>query len=136
MGYGLLDDEEARASKILGKDAKFPTRKFDIGKLGETQIAAFNAFDKGRDDLSDKLAAFENANQAIMTGLKQLAAAYEKNDFGLDPKKKDDAKKIAQAQKLFKDFFARELKVLDNMDKSIDELEKHIVQMSKYKGPK
>jgi hypothetical protein len=136
MGYALLDGEEAKATKILGKDAKFPDRKVDIGKLGETQKTAYDAFSKTRDDLSNRLADFENANQAIMTGLKQLAAAYEKNDFGLNPKNKDDLKRITMAQKLFSNFFAGEIKAMETMDKGIDELEKHLVQLSRYKGPK
>jgi hypothetical protein len=41
MGYDVLDNKETEATnKILGKDAKFPARKVDIGKLGETQKAA------------------------------------------------------------------------------------------------
>ena len=76
--------------------------------------AAFGAFAKGRDDLSDLLAKFENANQTVITGLKQLAAAYEKNDFGLDPKKKDDLIEIKKAQKLFADMFVGEFKIVDH----------------------
>ncbi|MEI9894490.1 MAG: hypothetical protein WDN28_11545 [Chthoniobacter sp.] len=133
MGYSALDDQEAKASKILGEGAKFPPRKVDIGELGKKQIAAFEAFYKARDEMAALLQDCENACDAIANGLKQLSASYEKNDFGLDAKK--DAKKIKQAQQLFLAFFVGEEKSMAHSDQTIDELQKHLVQLSKYKSP-
>ncbi len=136
MSYGLLDDEEAKAKKVLGDAAKFPDRKVDIGELGKKQKEAFEAFYKARDEMGGLLESCANTTDAVINGVKRLSVSYEKNNFGLDEKKKDDAKKIKQAQKNFSGFFKEEVATLSRIENTVDELEKHLVQLSKYKGPK
>jgi hypothetical protein len=130
-----LDDLEEKANKVLGGGATMPAQKVDMQDLLDKRSDAFTKFSKGRDDLGDLLEKNEDAIDAVKNGLKRLAAGYEANNFGLDPKKKDDAKKIEQARKMFSGFFDGSLKNLEHDEKAIDELQKHLVQLSKYKGP-
>jgi hypothetical protein len=67
--------------------------------------------------------------------MSQFADEITDDDYGLDPKKPDDKKKIDQAQKLFTDYFKDSQKDVDDMMKTIDELDKHLIQLSKYKAP-
>jgi len=133
MGWltGLQED----ASKILGKDADYPPERPVMLKLQENYQTAFDKFDDLRSKLEDAIQDFENANKAFENGLKANRAAYDKADFGLDPKKKDDQKKIAQASKIFSDFFDRIQTRINDRYKEIDELNKHAIQLRKYKGP-
>src|SRR5262245_23204049 len=108
MSWDELDAEEEKARKILGDDAKFPPEKVDLQALIGKQNEAFTKFKAGRDELEKLLEAFEDASDAIRNGIKPLAAAYQVDDFGLDEKKKDDAKKIQQAQKMYSAFFAKQ----------------------------
>ena len=124
MSFGPLDDEEEKATKYLGEKAKFPPQKVDIKALADVQTKAYEAFQKARDEMGPLLAECEKANDGIIFGLKQMGDAYEKSDFGLDSKTKNDAKNIKQAQKQFMTFFDGLVKELENVNKS------------KYKSPK
>jgi len=135
MPWDDLEAEKKKAQKILGDDAKFPDAKVDMDDLISKMNTAYQAFDSGRNDLENKLNDFENATDATGNGAKRVAATYESDNFGLDPKKKDDAKKIKQAQGLFAKFFAVQQGNFKHTDKTIDELQKHLIQLSKYKGP-
>ena len=135
MAWADFEGAKAKAQKILGDGAKFPDPKVDMDDLIAKMNTAFQAFDAGRSDLENKLGEFENASDATGNGAKRVAAAYASDDFGLDPKKKEDAKKIKQAQQIFAGFFAGEQSKFKHTDKTVDELEKHLIQLSKYKGP-
>jgi len=130
-----LEGRQEEASKILGKDAEYPDERPVVAKLQENYQTAFDAFDDARKKLEDSIQDFENANKAFENGLKSNKAAYDKTDFGLDPKNKDDLKKINQALKIFSDFFARIHTRIDDRYKEIDELNKHAIQLRKYKAP-
>jgi hypothetical protein len=131
-----LEGRQEEARKILGDNADFPDERPDMTKLQEGYRTTFEAFDDARTKLEDAIQGFENANRAFENGLKSNQAAYEKADFGLDPKDKEDAKKIKQAQKIFSDFFDRIHKTIDDRYKEIDELNKHAIQLRKYQAPK
>ena len=72
-----------------------------------------------------------NANAAFLNSLEQFRARIEKNDFKLDAKK--DAKKIQQAQKILTGELDAGIKELKGHDKMLDELDKHMIQLGKYK---
>ncbi|MBV9757750.1 MAG: hypothetical protein JO047_11890 [Alphaproteobacteria bacterium] len=131
-----LDTTQQQAQKILGDKAQFPPEKPDMDKLQDDYGKAFQAFDDARSKLEDAVQDFENAISSFENGLKTNRAAYDKEDFGLDPKNPDDKKKITQALKLFMDFFAKIEKRVQDRYKEIEELNKHAIQLAKYKAPK
>ena len=129
---GWLDATQQQATKILGDKAQFPAEKPDMAKLQDDYGKAFQAFDDARDKIEDAIQDFENAITTFENGLKTNRAAYDKEDFGLDKKNKDDQKKIAQATKIFMDFFARIQKRVEDRYKEIEELQKHAIRLRKY----
>ncbi len=133
MSYAPLDDQEAKAQKVLGADARFPKQKVDLKSLSDKQLDAFEKFKAGRDKVEKKLEATQNALDAFKNGMKLLAAQYEASDFGLDAKK--DAKKIQAAHKIFSAFFAQRFASVTKNEKVAEELERHLELLSKYKGP-
>jgi hypothetical protein len=133
MSYAPLDAEEAKAKKVLGADASFPKQKVDLQALTDKQIAAFEKFKAGRDEVEKKLEAAQDALDAFKNAVKVLAASYEASDFGLDGKK--DAKKIQAAHKQFSSFFAERFASVTKNDKVAEELQRHLELLGKYKGP-
>jgi uncharacterized protein YukE len=131
-----LEAPQEQAKKILGDKAQFPDERPDMEKLQDVYGKAFEAFDDARSKIEDTIQDFENAITTFENGLKTNRAAYEKEDFGLDSKNKDDQKKIKQALKIFMDFFGKIEKKVEDRYKEIEELNKHAIQLAKYKAPK
>ena len=132
----VWDKAKAEALKILGKDADVPDLPAPIDKAGDALSKANDDFDKCRDDLEGKLVAVQNANDAVRNLLKQFEAKVDKSDFDLDPKKKDDAQKIQKAKKILVDALTTGIKHREADDKMLDELDKHVIQLGKYKPSK
>src|SRR4051812_5341550 len=127
------DKVKAAALKILGDDAKVPDMPDALDKAGESIGKSKEAFDKSREDCEAKILALQNANDAVRNGLKQFEAKIEKSDFELDSKNKEDLKKIEKARKLLTDRLNVGIKHYEDDDKDLGELDKHIVQLGKYK---
>ena len=136
MGSALYYKAKAAAEKILGKDAKVPDLTPGIEKAIDARVKADQEFDKSREDLEAKLVNVQNANDAIKNLAKQFEAKMEKEDFGLDSKSKEDTKKIQQARKIMTDVLNLGVKNLGDADKNLDEVDKHVIQLSKYKPSK
>jgi hypothetical protein len=131
---GTLDEAIAQAKKILGEKASIPKPKINRDKLSKDWQVAFSNFDKARNDIESKLVALENTLSAYSNANKQYAALLEKEDFGLNSKSPDDAKKIKKAREVFATYFASKQTLIDKDMKSFDELDKHIIQLTKYEG--
>jgi hypothetical protein len=129
----VWDKAAAAAQKIVGKDGKIPDLPASLDKAGDDREKAQDEFDKARDECEDKLVKVQNANDAVKNGTKQFLAKIEKDDLGLDPKKKEDLKKIQQARKVLTDIIEKVIKNNTDDDKMLDELDKHLVQLGKYK---
>jgi|ERR1700761_5631016 len=127
------DKVRADVIKLLGKDADVPDLTPEVNKAGDTFSKANDAFPAARKDLEDKLLDLQNANSALTNAIKQLKAKVEKSDFGLDPKR--DVKKIKQAEKMLTASLEDALKTRTTVDKTLDELDKHLIQLAKYKSP-
>lgn len=136
MGSASYDKAKSAAEKILGKSAKVPDLPPTVEKAIEARAKAVEQFNKSREDLEAKLVDVQNANDAIRNQTKQFEAKMEKEAFGLDPDSKDDAKKIQQARKLITDVLKTGVKNLADADKDLDEVDKHVIQLGKYKPPK
>lgn len=125
---------KAAAMKILGKGGEIPDPKGSFSKSSAELQKAFEAFYKSRSDLEEKLLDVENANAAGKNVLRQFGEKIDKSTLGLDPRDKEEAKKIEQARKLLLDFVDGATAVLDDNDSKLDELDKHLVSLSKCKG--
>ena len=127
---------KAAALKILGKDGDVPDPPPEMEKALADIYKAIEDFNSAREVLEKKILVNENANDGVKNVLKQFKAKLEKNDLGLDPKGKEDAKKILQARKILLDRVALGMKNHDLHEKVLDELDKHVVQLQDYKAPK
>jgi hypothetical protein len=126
------DTAKSKAIKILGKDAKIPEPKA-IGKLGGDLNAAWDAYHKSRDDLEDKVLDLQKMSASLKLTLQQFADKIDDEDFGLDEKNKEDAKKIKEAQSMFDDWSKYLIDVADSNIDNLEELDKHLVNIKKYK---
>jgi hypothetical protein len=129
----IWDKAKASALKILGDSGKVPDLPDTVDKAADTLDKADDAFDKSREDCEAKLLAVQNGNDAVRNTLKQFLAKVAKSDFELDSKNKDDAKKIQKARQILTDTLNSAIKAYDSDDKVLDEVDKHLIQMSKYK---
>jgi hypothetical protein len=93
----VWDKAKAAALKILGDKGEVPDMPDTVEKAAKAKGKAWDEFDKSREACENKLEAVENANDAVRNGLKHFLAKIEKENFKLDPKDKDDLKKIQQA---------------------------------------
>jgi chromosome segregation ATPase len=127
------DKAKAAALKILGNKAVVPDLPASINKASETFDKTNDAFKASREDCEDKLLEIEDATSALGNAVKQFQATIEKSDFKLDSKNKDEAKKIQQAQKILTGELSSASKQLATITKILDELDKHLIQLGKYK---
>jgi hypothetical protein len=132
---GTWETAKASAMKVLGEKGKIPEPK-TLDKASEGLDKAFEAFSKSRDDLEEKLVGLQDADSAVSHAFDQFGTLVEKSDLGLDPKSKDDAKKIAQAKKILTDYVNVVTKAQEANNKNLKELDKHMILLSKYKPPK
>jgi hypothetical protein len=136
MGSKTLDPLYKAVEKDLGAKAKMPKERGDLDKARADVDKAYATFAASRDKLEDDILAVENAFSALFNTMKQNNEVFSKDDFGLNAKDKDDAKKIKNAQGLFTKSIGAWLKGAEKTEKEIDELDKHCIAMGKYKSPK
>ena len=129
------DKAKASALKILGEKAKVPDMAGTVETAHQTFDKAIEEFNKSREECEAKILAMENSNDSVKNAMKQFLATIEKSDFDLDSKSKDDLTKIQKARKLLTDALDRYIKGYEKNDKMLDELDKHIIQLGKYKPP-
>ena len=127
------DDAVAQAKKIMGNKADIPKPKNDEDKLFDRFSKAYAEFRKAADVVEAALLAHEQALNHFVLSEKQNAAQYENADFGLDERSKEDIQKIKKAQKVFSDYFNSVQSNLAHAIKVLDELDKHYIQIDKYK---
>ena len=99
MAADSLDDAIKQAKKVLGDKAVVPSPKIDPEKLDYDLMQQGYSFDKATDNAITELEEMENAVSSYKNGMDQIAAEYEEADFDLNPKSKDDAKKIKARHK-------------------------------------
>ncbi len=125
------DKAKAQALKVLGDGAEVPELADPILKAKKSFDDASTEFKASREACEAKLLEMDNANAALLNAFEQFRARVEKNDFKLDAKK--DAKKIQQAQKILTGELDGGIKSLKVNDKTLDDLDKHMIQLGKYK---
>jgi hypothetical protein len=128
-----LSDAIEQAKKILGDGAYIVEPRSPEDKLWDEFNKSYQAFDDSGSNLEASLLALQKTITDWQVALKQNAAQYEKEDFGLDPRSKDDVKKIKQVQKMFSDYFASKLSMFATELRTLDDLDKHSIQLDQYK---
>ena len=119
------------AKKILGKDAEIPTLPGTIDSALDKFQAAKSKFKDICEDLDKACLELEDANSDLKNAVNQFKSKVDKADFGLDGKSKEDAKKIAQAQKLLTAELADGVKNCATNEKKIEDLDKSINHLGK-----
>ena len=127
-----FDAAKAKAQKILGKDAKIPVPK-SLDKLQSDWFVAYDAYEKSRDDLEAKILTLQKAGVNAKLTLQQYGDKLDDEDFGLDEKNKDDAKKIKDAHDILDAWLQNLFKNVDADVDGLAELVKHLVDFKKYK---
>jgi predicted RNase H-like nuclease (RuvC/YqgF family) len=127
------DKAKPAALKVLGDGAEVPDLPDTVKKASDEFEKANNEFKKSREDCEAKLLALQNSNDAMRNAVKQFEAKIEKSDFKLDSKNKEALKKIQKARKLLTDTLNVAIKGLTDNDNMLDELDKHLIQLGKYK---
>jgi hypothetical protein len=135
MSLKDLEDAKAKAEKVLGKGAEMPKERVDLAKLFDNIDKCHDKFSALSGQLEDAIVECENSLSEFGNAVKQNSAIYEKNDFGLNSKRPNEEKLIKQAQAIMAAAFAAQQKTLATSTKTLDELDKHVIQLSKYKGP-
>jgi GTP1/Obg family GTP-binding protein len=125
------DKAKTEALKILGDGAEVPDLPDSMVKAKDAFDEIDKVFKSAREECEAKLLETDNVNAAYLNAAQQFRARIEKNAFNLDAKK--DAKKIQQAQKLLLGRLDDGIKALQRNDKMLDELDKHMIQLGKYK---
>jgi hypothetical protein len=128
---GSYSDATAKALKILGDDAKVPPVSDKVKKSFSDSNESQKAFLTARDACVEKVADLDDKTTSCVNALEHFRAEIEREDFQLDAKK--DAKKIKQAKALLFAVIDEQIKDCKSDDKSLDELDRHLVLLKKYK---
>jgi hypothetical protein len=121
------------AMKILGEKGKIPKIPGNISKTMNASDKAYEDFKKIRDELKAKVLALQNADSARKDSISQYQDEIDEDDLGLDPKNKDDAKKIADARKILSSALQDKMDIDDQNIKNLKELDKHLMSLANYK---
>ena len=132
MADGWASQKEA-ALKILGKDGQVPDIPSHVPPAVKQMLKAWGEFDQSREACEAAVLALQNNSDAVRNALKQFATKIEKSDFNLNPKDKDDLKKIEEARKLLMGTLDEAVTFYNDHDKMLDEVNKHLSQLEKYK---
>jgi len=130
---GHWEDAVKSAMKILGDKGKIPKPGSVQQKASVADKKALDEFKKSRDDLKSKLLALQNAAESHKNAISQFQDEIDADDFGLNLKDKDDAKKITEAKKLLSGFVQVQIDGFDQAFKDMKELDKHLMSFSNYK---
>jgi hypothetical protein len=127
------DQPTKEAMKILGDKGKVPKWSPAIVKAATADDKSFDEFDKSRNDLKAKLLATQNTRQALKDAVSQLQDEVDESNLGLDPKNKEEAKKIKDAQKILSGWLDEKIKIFEDDVKNLKELDRHLMSIANYK---
>jgi uncharacterized protein YukE len=132
MYQGSADAEQA-AMKILGSDGKIPPSDKVIAKPSSARGKAGEQFTKDVNQLNSSLLDYQNSCSDLANAVGNYMNTLNKDDFGLDAKNQDNAKKIAQAKKLLVGFYTDAQKRIQDDVKKLDQFDKNISDFTKFK---
>jgi predicted nucleic acid-binding Zn-ribbon protein len=121
-----------KAMDILGEKAKIPKWPTAIDKAKAEENKAFAEFDKVRQDLKKKLVTEQDAVEKIKDAFSQFQDEIGGANFGLNPRDKDDKKKIDDAREILSGELGEYMEARDDDFKNLKELDKHLVNIADY----
>ncbi len=112
MDYNWAKARVAAAKILLPNHVVLPDESHDIKRARVAFQYALTDFNKllAANMLVSNLGSMRTWNAKMQTTFKQFLAQIQKSDFNLNPKNKDDLKKIQQARKLLCDVINHVLK--------------------------
>ena len=112
MDYNWDKARAAAAKILLPNHVVLPDEAPDIKRVRAAFQYALTDFNKllAANMLVSNLASMRTWNAKMQTVFKQFLAQIQKSDFNLNPKNKDDLKKIQQARKILCDVLNHVLK--------------------------
>ena len=141
-GAGMADDNSgtlAKVKQIVGKSykpGKIDAQLAALSKIHDEYLKSVAPFKAAVSTLEKSILALQNLNSKSTNQLKQVNNNVAAADFGLDQSKPDDKKKIDQCKKLLSSRCDEMEKDNDARSKALDEVDKHIDNISGYKvGP-
>jgi predicted nucleotide-binding protein len=130
------DKAMADAKKVLGNSAKIPDKKMDGAfKAADEASKAWDGLGTLRDGMKKKILEVQNVGSKVENALKQAQDEFDDSGFGLDDSQPDDKKKIALAQAIFDKFFDQARQNQKDNNTNLDELDKHLIDIKKYRRP-
>jgi tRNA 2-selenouridine synthase SelU len=124
--------------KLAGK--KYKADKLDkqiaaVDKLHGGFLKNYTSFTTARTSLEKAMLGLQDTGSKFTNLLKQMDNGIAGETFGLDSGNADDKKKIDQCRKLIDTLVTYAIKTNDGNNKNLDELDKHLENLSSYKGP-
>ena len=120
---------------VLGNKAKIPDPKADWNKYIAAVNKAYADYKTVVTALQAKILALQNVDTAYKNMLKQFQDQIDKSDFDLDEDEDGAKAKIEKAQKILDDLLDAQMKIVDTNVRNLDELDKHSMDIVKYKPP-
>ena len=129
MGTATKSWAEAKTSalKTLGKKGKLPKERTDItGEAAKLKKAAA-AFKTVQDALGKQLTDIQDASDSVDNAITSYIRVLDADKaLGLDPKKDEDKDKIKDAKDTLELELGHGITQLENLKKSLDELDKAV----------
>ena len=127
------DKAQKAALKILGDDGKIPKPKATLDKADAAGVKAWEAVCKAREQLEDLIEKLLDTDSACVNALEDFRDTIDSDDLGLDPKNKDDAKKLKDAKATLFECIDDALDRAKNNMTNERELKKHLQNIANYK---
>ena len=93
---------EIEAQKVLGKNGKLPKPTIDPASVGPAWSKAMASWGTSKDNLHKCMRELANEEDRYKALLREYLRLVTDSDFGLDPRKPDDKKKIDGARQIMK----------------------------------
>jgi hypothetical protein len=129
---GEWDSAVKEAMKVLGDKGKIPKAPSSLGKARQEDDKSYKDFCKVREDLKKKVVEMQDSNDKWKNILSQYQDQRDEDDLGLDPRNKDDKKKITDARKILSDQLQTSIDNLLEDSNNFKELDKHLMNIAEY----
>ena len=128
-------DAASAAEKILGSKGAVAGPSPAMIKAGVDLGKAFKEFDTARNALKTKLDAYKDKYESYNGNIYASLIGLKSENFGLDPKDKDDNKKIVAARKVLVDYVSSMEDVHESEQNAVIDLIKSYSTIMAYSEP-
>lgn len=125
----------AAAMKILGKKGQVPDLAPAITKGIDKVFEGAQAFADATEQYGDALRELEDANSALEHALEDFTNVVNNTDFSMDADAHGNQTLIGKARSAILAVLANQTAALEKSNKDLEEADKHLIQMGKYKPP-